>query len=512
MSKDTEIDMKEVELNELDLEKQPMTGDGQAAAGEKNGSVKLKVPEDEVAFTGLSKEELMRVAGTRGWVRTRWALLILFWLGWVGMLAGAVVIIVQAPRCKPLPEMNWWNEGPLYQIPDIEAFAENLEGVEAKLDNMNQLKVKGLVLGPLHTVQADQPITLKLKEVDPKYGKEEHLKVVLDKAQKKGMSVILDLTPNYHGANPWFTADHLDDTVEEVKVATEHWLKFGVDGIKISDLTIASRSLDWDKLQAAVVGNRTDDTKKKLLMGAVQSVPTPDVALLVNTSGVDLILSDLLSSNKGGVERIRAFDDLNGEQRSVGWGLGAAGGHHLATLANSSALIRLYQLMLFTLPGTPVFTYGDEIGLQAEQGAEYPKMIWDIDTEPASDAPVDEAAEAMRKERVAVRKWFKTLSDLRGKERSLLYGDYYSLYSSASSLAYLRLWDQSERFVTVVNWGEQPEKLTLKLTPTEGVELPQNAKVRFSTDEDLAEDSTVSLEELTLNPGQAVLLQFPYTP
>lgn len=27
-------------------------------------------------------------------------------------------------------------------------------------------------------------------------------------------------------------------------------------------------------------------------------------------------------------------------------------------------LLRLYQLLLFTLPGTPVFSYGDEIGLE----------------------------------------------------------------------------------------------------------------------------------------------------
>lgn len=66
MSKDTEIDMEEVKLNDMDQEKQPMTGDGQASAGEKNGSVKLKVPDDDVTFTGLSKEELLKVAGTPG--------------------------------------------------------------------------------------------------------------------------------------------------------------------------------------------------------------------------------------------------------------------------------------------------------------------------------------------------------------------------------------------------------------------------------------------------------------
>ena len=73
------------------------------------------------------------------WVRTRWALLILFWLGWVGMLAGAIVIIVQAPRCKPIPEMNWWNEGPLYQISDSEAFADGLAGRVPFIDRNHRL-------------------------------------------------------------------------------------------------------------------------------------------------------------------------------------------------------------------------------------------------------------------------------------------------------------------------------------------------------------------------------------
>jgi len=46
--------------------------------------------------------------------------------------------------------------------------------------------------------------------------------------------------------------------------------------------------------------------------------------------------------------------------------------------------------------------------------------------------------------------------------------------------------------------------------PAEGVELPETATVKLSTDAELAVDSTVSLDALTLKPGQAVLLQFPY--
>ncbi|CAN9509507.1 unnamed protein product [Ophioblennius macclurei] len=513
MSKDTEIDMKDVELNELDPEKQPMTGDGPASGGEKNGSVKLKVPEDESTFTGLSKEELMKVAGTPGWVRTRWVLLVLFWLGWVGMLAGAIVIIVQAPRCKEIPDMSWWNKGPLYQIPDVEAFSEGLEGVADKLDNMNQLKVKGLVLGPLHSVQADQINTLNAHTIDPTYGKEEDLKVLLDKAHKKGILVVLDLTPNYNGTDHWFSAN-LPDAMEKVMAGAEHWLNLGVDGIKIADLQVPLGSPDWAKLRAAVQGNRTEEgdaEEKKLLMGAVDDVPLDRVVELANTTGTDLILSDLLSRKPSGVERIQSMDSLHSVQRNIAWGLGATQQLNLANLANSSALIRLYHLLVFTMPGTPVFTAGDEIGLQATRGEKHPTMVWDIETEPSEENPVDAAAEALRKERVALRKWFKGLSDLRVKERSLLHGDYYPLYSSPSSLAFLRLWDQSERYITAVNMGDQTETLSLKLASTVEEKMPATATVKLSTDEDMAEESTVELNKVVLKPGQAVLLQFPYT-
>ncbi|XP_053198896.1 solute carrier family 3 member 2a [Scomber japonicus] len=508
MDKNAEIDMKDVELNELDPEKQPMTGDVQAVGGEKNGSVKLKVPEEEVTFTGLSKEELMKVAGTPGWVRTRWVLLVLFWLGWVGMLAGAIVIIVQAPRCKPIPEMNWWNQGPLYQISNFMSFSGGMADAEKKLDEINQLKVKAVVVGPLHTVQADMLETLDLKEVDPTHGTKQALVAVMEKAHKKGISVVLDLTPNYLGSAHWFQQDKLTEVVERVKVAAEYWLNLGVDGIKISDFQEASLSPDWSKFQAAVQGNRTEDTPNRLLMGVVEASTATEVSELVNTTGIDLVLSDLLNNNKGGVDYIKDMDALHTVQRNVGWGLGAAQLDQLSKQAVSQSLIRLYQLLLFTMPGTPVFTYGDEIGLKS-QGEKSPDMVWDLQ-DPAEGAVVNETAEAERKEHVAVRKWFRTLSEMRGKERSLLHGDYYSLHSSPNSLAFLRLWDQSERYITAVNLGNKSETVTFKLAPTEEVKLPATALVHLSTDSALEAESTVNLDKLELAPGQGVLLKFPY--
>ncbi len=61
-------------------------------------------------------------------------------------------------------------------------------GIEANLDAINKLKLKGLVLGPLHTVQADQPNTLDFEKLDPSYGTEKDLVSVLEKTHKNGRS------------------------------------------------------------------------------------------------------------------------------------------------------------------------------------------------------------------------------------------------------------------------------------------------------------------------------------
>lgn len=59
-------------------------------------------------------------------------------------------------------------------------------GIENKLDSLNQLKVKGLIVGPIHNVQADQISTLNLKEIDPVVGTEKDLDSLLERAHKKG--------------------------------------------------------------------------------------------------------------------------------------------------------------------------------------------------------------------------------------------------------------------------------------------------------------------------------------
>ncbi|XP_037401843.1 solute carrier family 3 member 2b [Pygocentrus nattereri] len=502
MTTDTELDMKDVELNEMDPEKQPMTsedtgnGDAGSPVTEKNGSVKVKIPEEkESKFTGLSKEELLKVAGTPGWVRIRWALLILFWLGWIGMLAGAVVIIVQAPRCKPLPDMNWWNYGALYQIGDVNSFTEGsgLEGLQTKIDDVGKLKVKGLIIGPIHASSADKPEDLNLMEVSSDIGNLDQLKRVIQTAHKKSISVVLDLTPNYKGKDPWFSNSSVEQVTDKVKSATDYWLEEGVDGILLHGVDQINMDSFWTNM-SDTIKNHTKDEKKRVLIGVTTLKSAEEVKKELNRTGVDLLLSRVLN-HKAGVEIAQVVDGLYFDQNKLAWNIGDRVWGHLASIV-TLLQVKLSQLLLFTLPGTPVFNYGDEIGLEDDLSSVNPTMVWLNGTEKEKDPSR------------SLLSFFKEVSELRGKERSLQHGEYLLLSNSTSAMAYLRQWDQSDRYIVALNWHTN-NSVTLQLTQKE---LPEKATVVISTDAKLAAHTSVKLADLTVEPLSAIMLKFPYTP
>lgn len=81
------------------------------------------------------------------------------------------------------------------------------------------------------------------------------------------------------------------------------------------------------------------------------------------------------------------------------------------------------------------------------------------------------------------------------------------LEDTASTLAYLRSWDQSERYLVAFNWSPN-DRAPLHLTHNM---LPEEAKVVVSTNEEkMAPDQFINLAQLELEPHQAVMLKFPY--
>ncbi|CAL8283234.1 unnamed protein product [Lota lota] len=511
----TEVE-KEVELTEVEQEKQPMTGGGEAVNGdaasspaaEKNGTVNVKILEEETGakFTGLSKEELLRVAGTPGWVRTRCALLALFWLGWLGMLAGAVLIILQAPRCRPPPAVSWWNQGALYQIGDVRAFSDNLPGnassLQQKVNQLSKLKLKGLVLGPLHVAPADQLQHLDFQNISPDVGNLQQFRDLLQAVHKKNMFLVLDLTPNYHGNQPWFSNVTMTRVAEELKSALMFWLKEGVDGVQLAgvgQVASAEPSL-WADIRAIVQNGSDDVTSKKVLVGVTDRGSGPEVSALLASSGVDLLLSDLLRSTAAdATERAQSIQLLYSAhpQSRLAWNLGGRSQGHLASLVGSSG-VKVHQLLLFTLPGTPVFNYGDEIGL-LDQETTFPTMLWDS---PEPEQGLNGTAKEEQEQRSSCLQVFRALGELRAVEPSLLYGDLLLLSNSSTSLAYARAWDQSNRYVAAFNWASN-ESVSMDLSHPL---LGREGVVVLGAEAGSAE----ALGALQLGPGQALLLKVPY--
>ncbi|XP_015272333.1 PREDICTED: 4F2 cell-surface antigen heavy chain [Gekko japonicus] len=543
VTQDTELDLKDVELSDLDTEKQPMNASPPLAGspgslGEKNGVVKVKVAEEEeegelaAKFTGLSKEELLQVAGTPAWVRTRWLLLILFWLGWLGMLAGAIVIIVQAPRCKDLPQQRWWQKGGIYRIQPTERFQDSnedgegdLAGLKQRMDYLNSLKVKGVVIGPLHVNSKDDLAGTNLQAIDQKFGTAAEFQEVLQAAKKKGLKVILDLTPNYKSPSPWFSPEILtsSDFQDKMKAAIDFWLKEGVSGIQIRSvehvLNETQLLTEWKNLTEKYT---VDDHSRVLIAATYKRDPQSIFSLLNETEAVDLLTSQyLLGLGEDGqgdtsARMIDRYIQAAGE-KWPSWSVGRAG-------LVGEQLLRLYHMLVYTLPGTPFTDFGDEIGLRDLPGqpaeSTVVRMRWDntinfgFSKDPQlsgveqqqSAAESNVTVQSQSGDESSILKLFRDLSELRGKERSLLHGDFWPAGSSAPSVfAYLRVWDQNRRYLVVLNFDPKPTTVSL----THHL-LPSEATAELSTLPHRELKQQLSLAELSLHPSEGLLLSFPY--
>ncbi|KAG6442503.1 hypothetical protein O3G_MSEX002394 [Manduca sexta] len=154
----------------------------------RNGDAKIELDANKKDFSGLTKEELMKYADDPFWVNLRWSLFVLFWASWLCMLAGAIVIIVQAPKCTPPEPKKWYEQGPL-----VELGPASPDDVEAMLPRLEEYSVQGVFMEtPVYEV-LDQPDILK------------PFKNMFEKARNVGIKVVVDLLPSFVSLNhTWF--------------------------------------------------------------------------------------------------------------------------------------------------------------------------------------------------------------------------------------------------------------------------------------------------------------------
>lgn len=101
------------------------------------------------AFSGMGKEELMKFANDPFWVKLRWALFIMFWVLWIAMLAGAIAIIVMAPKCSAPEPKKTWEESPIVQIDVSKSLNNDLKGLESVFSDLKKQHIKAISLSSL---------------------------------------------------------------------------------------------------------------------------------------------------------------------------------------------------------------------------------------------------------------------------------------------------------------------------------------------------------------------------
>lgn len=157
------------------LEKKPASADQLQT----NGDTKIKIMEPEKTFSGMTKDELMKYANDPFWIRLRWFMFILFWAVWLGMLVGALFIIVYAPKCAPTEKLSWWQTGPLLTV-------DSTQLPDAAI--LNSIQATGIV----YKVPADDTYNAERMSAHKKAIEE-----VLAMSNNKAAKVIVDLVPNY---------------------------------------------------------------------------------------------------------------------------------------------------------------------------------------------------------------------------------------------------------------------------------------------------------------------------
>lgn len=128
----------------------------------------------------MTKEELMRYANDPFWVRLRWIFFILFWGLWVAMLAGAIYIIVGAPKCAAPQPLAWYKQGPLVKI-------DNVDVADAQLKSLRNVGAKGVI----YALPAADTYRVQTADVA------DRIKRLVESVAAANIQVVVDVTPNY---------------------------------------------------------------------------------------------------------------------------------------------------------------------------------------------------------------------------------------------------------------------------------------------------------------------------
>lgn len=299
-----------------------------------NGDAKIDISNGQ-AFSGLTKEELMKYADDPFWVRLRWILFIIFWLGWVAMLVLAIIIIVQTPRCPPKETLHWVQESAILQYDVNHPVDIDGNGQE----NAEDLVQMAAALG-MDTVYLERLISGDDFEKVNKVYTEADVTAVLEATKGTSLHVATDFLQSPVDAdNTWYTNKNMSDFFDPPK----------------------SRNLDFSNpdLLKKIIELFSTTWKDKGVLGYL--VNTTDETLINATVTINEGLKDIEGIVVNGIvdvnHHINSFSSVAYkeflEETSDNWSYYKFN-PYLAQSTPSKSVAKLVTTTLFLVPGTPI--------------------------------------------------------------------------------------------------------------------------------------------------------------
>lgn len=245
----------------------------------------------KIEFNGLSKEEVMKFGSDPKWVRIRWALFILFWILWVGMLAASILVVVFSPRCPYRPNQAWYEKEAVYKI-DVEYFKDSdgngkgdINGLINSLNYIDRIGAKTICLGK-SILSDDDPRKIE-------FGTLDDMKVLRKNLDSKDMYLIMDIPAKHFKTD----ADSL----------LNYWLTSLADGVQITNIEAGNQVQDLSEITRKI---EKKTFKQKLIIFESSSInntakthfsdrlASVDEAVLKNPDSFIKSLQEIYPSNK----------------------------------------------------------------------------------------------------------------------------------------------------------------------------------------------------------------------
>ncbi|XP_025210612.1 neutral and basic amino acid transport protein rBAT isoform X1 [Theropithecus gelada] len=585
-------------------------------------------------YAGMPKEVLFQFSGQ---ARYRIPREILFWLAVAFVLvliAATVAIIVLSPKC-----LDWWQEGPMYQIYPRSFKDSNkdgngdLKGIQDKLDYITALNVKTVWITSFYksSLKDFRYGVEDFRQVDSIFGTMEDFENLVAAIHDKGLKLIIDFIPNHtsdkhtwfqlsrtrtgkytdyyiwhdcthengttvppnnwlsvYGNSSWhfdevrnqcyfhqFMKEQPDlnfrnpDVQEEIKEILRFWLTKGVDGFSFDAVkflleakhlrdeiqvnktqipdTVTQYSELYHDFTTTQVGMHdivrsfrqtmdqySTEPGRYRFMGTEAYAETIDRTVMYY--GLPFIqeadfpfnnyltMLDTVSGNSV-YEVITSWMENMPEGKWPNWMIGGPDSSRLTSRLGNE-YVNVMNMLLFTLPGTPITYYGEEIGMgnivainlnesyDTNTLLSKSPMQWDN----SSNAGFSEAShtwlptnsdyhtvnvDVQKTQSRSALKLYQDLSLLHANELLLNRGWFCHLRNDSHYVVYTRELDGIDRiFIVVLNFGES----TLLNLQNMISGLPATVRIRLSTNS-ANKGSEVDTSGIFLAKGEGLILE-----